>query len=90
MIEEQIDLFQSAYEEYKTAIEEQKTDYKEFVDCPKCHVKPVAAFISKHEGGVSPHWYITCPICGYSCATIYDRYEHWNTLNKYRVRDGKL
>lgn len=65
-------------------------DYSLFDDCPKCHVKPVT---SKYKSatidtGMQIHIAIICPICGYSCATLYDPYEHWNICNRYRVRDG--
>lgn len=91
----QTSLFDFALEEYEKEIQEEKpkeepTDYRQYNVCPKCKVYPVERFIKETKGGVSPHWYIVCPICGYSCSTHYDRFEHWNTCNYYRVRDGKI
>lgn len=84
----QLSLFEAEYEQ-KIEIALIEED-KQFINCPKCDVQPVAKFAYKPQPGVSKHWFIECPVCKYSCATFYNRFEHWNTCNKYRVRDGRL
>lgn len=101
---EQLDLFHIASEENKKEQEAQRQEvkddiwsllskgefnYKLFNVCPKCRTKPVARRVdSKTRDGI--HFFVTCPICGYSVATHYDPYEHWNTCNYYRERDGRV
>lgn len=93
---EQLDLFSIAYEEYKEEIAEPKKeqiDYRLFVGCPKCHVKPIV-YKSKPQktidGWEARKDVASCPICGYTVADYYDIIEHWNNCNRYRVRDGKI
>lgn len=100
---EQLDLFQTFYEEEHKKQEEERVetktndiwsalsrgefDYKLFNVCPKCKVHPVARRVDKGtRDGIN--YFVACPICGYSVATHYDPYEHWNTCNRYRARDG--
>lgn len=94
---EQISLFDVQFEEYKEKLEKEAPKvedpfYTKFNPCPKCNVYPIErkTQIKTIDGDFDNGTYMKCPVCGYSCHTIYNKYEHWNRCNMYRVRDGKL
>lgn len=66
-------------------------DYeKEFIPCKWCNVLPEFYRSDKPSyciDGHTDHKTIAfCPKCGYTVATFYNIYEHWNSCMKYLHR----
>lgn len=85
---EQISLF----EEQKQKKQEQIVTISKaesFVNCPKCNCQPITwhKMVAVIDGGSQMGTGAKCPVCGYSCFTLYNIVVQWNDCQKYRLRD---
>lgn len=90
---DQINLWETGYETYKEPEKKvEKTRETEFLPCAFCGVMP-KSWINPKKMKTLDGWdratVAECPKCHYMCSTFYNIVEHWNDLQRHRLKELK-